>query len=141
VQHNVLGVAKALRLERLWDERDLGDRVVLVLHDWGSALGFDYGRPNSRRCGGREPTCRNGRAGWSGSADQGHRGGDPAAFRLSGPWPGGGAGRSVMCRGAAPAKPSPAIDRLTGEVADIATSPLTEPIRGQSSLTQLMSMR
>jgi haloalkane dehalogenase len=26
----------------LWDELDLGDRVVLVLHDWGSALGFDW---------------------------------------------------------------------------------------------------
>jgi len=26
----------------LWDALDLGDRVVLVLHDWGSALGFDW---------------------------------------------------------------------------------------------------
>jgi len=26
----------------LWDELDLGDRVVLVLHDWGSAVGFDW---------------------------------------------------------------------------------------------------
>ncbi len=26
----------------LWDELDLGDRVILVLHDWGSALGFDW---------------------------------------------------------------------------------------------------
>lgn len=43
--------------------------------------------------------------------------------------------------GAAPAKPSLEIDRLTGEVADIATTPLTEPIRDQSSRTQLMSMR
>ena len=43
--------------------------------------------------------------------------------------------------GAAPARPSLEIDRHSGEVADIATSPLTEPIRGQSSLTQLMSMR
>jgi len=26
----------------LWDALGLGDRVVLVLHDWGSALGFDW---------------------------------------------------------------------------------------------------
>jgi haloalkane dehalogenase len=26
----------------LWDALDLGDRVVLVLHDWGSVLGFDW---------------------------------------------------------------------------------------------------
>ncbi len=26
----------------LWDALDLGERVVLVLHDWGSALGFDW---------------------------------------------------------------------------------------------------
>jgi haloalkane dehalogenase len=25
----------------LWDDLHFGDRVVLVLHDWGSALGFD----------------------------------------------------------------------------------------------------
>jgi len=26
----------------LWDALDLGDNVILVLHDWGSALGFDW---------------------------------------------------------------------------------------------------
>jgi haloalkane dehalogenase len=26
----------------LWDSLDLGDNVILVLHDWGSALGFDW---------------------------------------------------------------------------------------------------
>jgi haloalkane dehalogenase len=26
----------------LWDALNLGDRVVLVLHDWGAALGFDW---------------------------------------------------------------------------------------------------
>jgi haloalkane dehalogenase len=26
----------------LWDKLDLGNRVVLVIHDWGSALGFDW---------------------------------------------------------------------------------------------------
>jgi haloalkane dehalogenase len=26
----------------LWDALDLGDKVTLVLHDWGSALGFDW---------------------------------------------------------------------------------------------------
>jgi len=29
-------------LHVLWDALDLGDRVVLVLHDWGSVLGFDW---------------------------------------------------------------------------------------------------
>ncbi|MBP8926573.1 MAG: alpha/beta fold hydrolase, partial [Pseudomonadales bacterium] len=26
----------------LFDKLDLGERVVLVIHDWGSALGFDW---------------------------------------------------------------------------------------------------
>lgn len=29
-------------LHALWDRLGLGDKVVLVLHDWGSALGFDW---------------------------------------------------------------------------------------------------
>lgn len=29
-------------LDALWEELDLGDRITLVLHDWGSALGFDW---------------------------------------------------------------------------------------------------
>ena len=29
-------------LDALFDELDLGDRVTLVIHDWGSALGFDW---------------------------------------------------------------------------------------------------
>ena len=33
----------------LWDELDLGDRVVLVLHDWGSALGFDWANQHRYR--------------------------------------------------------------------------------------------
>jgi haloalkane dehalogenase len=33
----------------LWDELDLGDRVVLVLHDWGSALGFDWANKHRDR--------------------------------------------------------------------------------------------
>ncbi len=33
----------------LWDSLDLGDRVVLVLHDWGSALGFDWARQHPDR--------------------------------------------------------------------------------------------
>ncbi len=33
----------------LWDQLDLGDDVVLVIHDWGSALGFDWARQNSAR--------------------------------------------------------------------------------------------
>jgi haloalkane dehalogenase len=30
----------------LWDTLALGDKVVLVLHDWGSALGFEWARRN-----------------------------------------------------------------------------------------------
>jgi len=33
----------------LWDALGLGDRVVLVLHDWGSALGFEWAMQNPRR--------------------------------------------------------------------------------------------
>ncbi len=33
----------------LWDRLNLGDRVVLVLHDWGSALGFDWANQNRHR--------------------------------------------------------------------------------------------
>ena len=33
----------------LWDQLALGSRVVLVLHDWGSALGFDWARRNAGR--------------------------------------------------------------------------------------------
>jgi haloalkane dehalogenase len=33
----------------LWDDLDLGDNVVLVLHDWGSALGFDWANQHRER--------------------------------------------------------------------------------------------
>jgi len=33
----------------LWDALDLGDRVVLALHDWGSALGFDWANQHRDR--------------------------------------------------------------------------------------------
>ena len=33
----------------LWDALDLGDRVILVLHDWGSALGFDWANQHPAR--------------------------------------------------------------------------------------------
>jgi haloalkane dehalogenase len=33
----------------LWDALKLGDRVVLVLHDWGSALGFEWASRNRKR--------------------------------------------------------------------------------------------
>ncbi|MET9026336.1 haloalkane dehalogenase [Nocardia sp. NPDC004168] len=33
----------------LWDALDLGDNIVLVLHDWGSALGFDWANQHRDR--------------------------------------------------------------------------------------------
>jgi haloalkane dehalogenase len=33
----------------LWEELRLGDRVTLVLHDWGSALGFDWANQHRAR--------------------------------------------------------------------------------------------
>jgi len=39
-------------LFELWDGLDLGDRVVLVLHDWGSALGFDWANKHRDRVAG-----------------------------------------------------------------------------------------
>ncbi|GAS92026.1 haloalkane dehalogenase [Mycolicibacterium brisbanense] len=39
-------------LFKLWDSLDLGNRVVLVLHDWGSALGFDWANQHRDRVAG-----------------------------------------------------------------------------------------
>ncbi len=36
----------------LWDKLALGDKVVLVVHDWGSALGFEWARRNPERVAG-----------------------------------------------------------------------------------------
>jgi haloalkane dehalogenase len=36
----------------LWDKLDLGDDIVLVMHDWGSALGFEWARLNAERVAG-----------------------------------------------------------------------------------------
>jgi haloalkane dehalogenase len=36
----------------LWDQLELGDEIVLVLHDWGSALGFDWAHANPERVAG-----------------------------------------------------------------------------------------
>jgi haloalkane dehalogenase len=36
----------------LWDALDLGDRIIFVLHDWGSALGFEWARHNPGRVAG-----------------------------------------------------------------------------------------
>src|SRR5262249_28834693 len=33
----------------LWDMLNLGDRVVLVLHDWGSSLGFEWANEHRHR--------------------------------------------------------------------------------------------
>lgn len=39
-------------LDAALDALELGDRVVLVVHDWGSALGFDWARRHPDRVGG-----------------------------------------------------------------------------------------
>jgi len=39
-------------LDALIDRLDLGDEVVLVIHDWGSALGFDWARRHEDRVAG-----------------------------------------------------------------------------------------
>lgn len=39
-------------LDALLDSLDLGDNVVLVIHDWGSALGFDWAHRHAERVGG-----------------------------------------------------------------------------------------
>ncbi len=36
----------------LWDQLNLGSQVVLVLHDWGSALGFEWANQNRERVAG-----------------------------------------------------------------------------------------
>jgi haloalkane dehalogenase len=36
----------------LWDQLGLGNRVVFVIHDWGSALGFDWAHRNAERVAG-----------------------------------------------------------------------------------------
>lgn len=36
-------------LFELWDQLDLGNRVLLVLDDWGAVLGLDWARQNSHR--------------------------------------------------------------------------------------------
>ena len=36
----------------LWDSLALGDRIVLVIHDWGSALGFEWARRHPERVAG-----------------------------------------------------------------------------------------
>jgi haloalkane dehalogenase len=33
----------------LWEALDLGDNVILVIHDWGSALGFDWANQHRDR--------------------------------------------------------------------------------------------
>jgi len=36
----------------LWDRLDLGSRIILVIHDWGSALGFEWARRHPERVAG-----------------------------------------------------------------------------------------
>jgi haloalkane dehalogenase len=36
----------------LWDKLALGDKIVLVIHDWGSALGFEWARRHPERVAG-----------------------------------------------------------------------------------------
>lgn len=36
-------------MHALWDRLDLGDNIIFVIHDWGSALAFDYASKHSNR--------------------------------------------------------------------------------------------
>jgi haloalkane dehalogenase len=36
-------------IHALWDQLDLGDNIIFVVHDWGSALGFDYASKHAER--------------------------------------------------------------------------------------------
>jgi haloalkane dehalogenase len=36
----------------LWDQLDLGRNIIFVIHDWGSALGFDWAKHNRDRVAG-----------------------------------------------------------------------------------------
>lgn len=36
-------------IHALWDRLDLGDNIIFVVHDWGSALAFDYASRHSDR--------------------------------------------------------------------------------------------
>lgn len=36
----------------LWDDLDLGDDILLVIHDWGSSLGFQWAMDNAHRVSG-----------------------------------------------------------------------------------------
>ncbi len=36
----------------LWEQLELGDRIILVLHDWGSVLGFDWAHQHPDRVAG-----------------------------------------------------------------------------------------
>lgn len=36
-------------MHTLWDQLDLGDNIIFVVHDWGSALAFDYASKHSDR--------------------------------------------------------------------------------------------
>lgn len=39
-------------LSALWDQLDLGDRVIVVIHDWGSSLGFQWVMDHADRVAG-----------------------------------------------------------------------------------------
>jgi haloalkane dehalogenase len=67
-------------LDGLLDRLALGDRVTLVLHDWGSALGFDRARRHSERVAGiayMEAIVSRG----AGATGSGRKGGEPCSRR------------------------------------------------------------
>ncbi|MEZ5658035.1 MAG: haloalkane dehalogenase [Burkholderiaceae bacterium] len=43
---------QARYLDAFWDQLDLGEQIVLVLHDWGSALGFHWANRHRARVAG-----------------------------------------------------------------------------------------
>jgi haloalkane dehalogenase len=50
--HRYTYVEQRAYLFALWDRINLGERIILVVHDWGSALGFEWANRNRDRVAG-----------------------------------------------------------------------------------------
>ena len=50
--HRYMYAEQSGYLFALWEALDLGDKIIMVLHDWGSAMGFDWTNRNRSRVAG-----------------------------------------------------------------------------------------